>query len=169
MLPSTSKLTHRPPARAFSGRVRARTAGLALFEVVMLVAILGITGAVIVTSLLGRPDPAHIAAARQEIHTLATALQSYGRDNHRYPSDAQGLEALVAKPTLDPLPANWRPYLDVLPLDPWGHAYQYQYPGAHGTFDVWSYGPGGPSASGSDVGIIGNWNLDVAAPAAAYR
>lgn len=159
MLPHAIKFTHRASPAQTGRHPAGRTNGLALFEVLMLIAIIGIIGAVAVTSILSRPDPAQIATARQEIRTLDAALQNYARDNGEYPTTTQGLGALVTRPVISPVPRHWQPYLDTLPLDPWGNPYQYQYPGTHGRFDVWSYGPGGPAAMGSGSGVIGNWNL----------
>jgi general secretion pathway protein G len=63
----------------------------------------------------------------------------------------------VAKPTVDPIPANWKPYLDKLPTDPWGGAYQYLNPGIKGEVDVLSLGADGkPGGEGKDADI-GSW------------
>ena len=74
-------------------------------------------------------------------------------DNGFYPSDEQGLEALVTQPDIDPIPLNWRSYLKSLPKDPWGHPYHYQNPGEHGEIDLFSEG-----APGENKKTIGNWS-----------
>jgi Type II secretion system (T2SS), protein G len=55
------------------------------------------------------------------------ALKLYRRDNGRYPAQDQGLRALIEKPATEPVPNIWKDggYLDRLPNDPWGNAYQY--------------------------------------------
>ena len=73
-----------------------------------------------------------VTAARTDVNNLMQALKLYRLDNQRYPSAEQGLQALVAKPTVGAIPANWKPYLDKLPNDPWGHAYQYVESGREG-------------------------------------
>jgi general secretion pathway protein G len=76
-----------------------------------------------------------------------------------YPTQQQGLIALVKKPDIPPIPTNWRHYLDKLPNDPWGNPYQYLNPGVKGNVDVLSYGKNGSSAneSGNHSSIIGSW------------
>jgi general secretion pathway protein G len=66
----------------------------------------------------------------------------------------------VQKPTTAPAPTTWRSggYLQKLPVDPWGHAYQYAAPGQHGEDDVFSNGPAKDKNDNSQ--IIGNWNLN---------
>ena len=138
---------------------RARQRGFTLVEVMVVVAILGILAALIVPKIIGRSDDARIVAAKQDVATLVSALKLYRLDNQRYPTSEQGLKALVEKPTVDPVPANWKlgGYLDKLPKDPWGNAYQYLYPGIHGELDVFSYGADGqPGGSGNDADI-GSW------------
>src|SRR5690606_40073021 len=72
---------------------------------------------------LFRSDQARAAAARQDVASIMQALKLYRLDNGRYPTQAQGLQALVQKPAgVD----NWRSYLDRLPQDPWGNPYQYR-------------------------------------------
>ncbi|WP_418789379.1 type II secretion system protein GspG [Paraburkholderia pallida] len=62
------------------------------------------------------------------------ALNNYRRDNGRYPTQAQGLHALIEKSNTDPIPSVWKEggYLARLPDDPWGNAYLYLNPGVHG-------------------------------------
>jgi general secretion pathway protein G len=134
--------------------------GFTLVEVMVVVAILGILAALIVPKIIGRSDDARIVAAKQDVATLVSALKLYRLDNQRYPSTEQGLKALVEKPSVDPLPNNWKTggYLDKLPKDPWGNQYQYMQPGVHGELDVWSLGADGqPGGAGNDADI-GSWD-----------
>jgi general secretion pathway protein G len=78
-------------------------------------------------------------------------------DNQVYPTPAQGLQALVQKPTADPIPNNWRPYLDKLPNDPWGRPYQYLNPGLKSEIDVLSFGADGQSGGEGRNADIGSW------------
>ncbi len=136
-------------------------AGFTLLEIMVVVVIIGILAALVVPKIIGRPDEARAVAARQDIASLMQALKLYRLDNLRYPSTEQGLQALAVRPTTAPLPANWKAggYLDRLPKDPWGNAYQYLNPGVHGEIDVFSYGAdGAPGGEGNDADI-GSWNL----------
>ncbi len=135
--------------------------GFTLLEVMVVVVILGILAALVVPKIISRPDEARIIAAKQDIASLMQALKLYRLDNPRYPTTEQGLQALVTKPTAAPIPTNWKTggYVERLPKDPWGNAYQFLNPGVHGEIDVFSYGADrAPGGEGNDADI-GSWNL----------
>ena len=133
--------------------------GFTLVEVMVVVVILGILAVLIVPRVLGRSDEARAAAAKHDVAALMQSLKLYRLDNGRYPTNDQGLQALVAKPQTGPAPSNWKQYLDNLPKDPWGNPYQYLNPGVHGEIDVFSLGADGqPGGTGAD-GDIGSWQL----------
>lgn len=87
----------------------------------------------------------------------------YQMDNGRFPTSEQGLQALVAKPTIAPEPRSYRPggYLQggVVPVDAWGTPFQYQAPGQNnpGSFDIWSLGADGEPGGAETDSDIGNW------------
>ena len=138
-----------------------RTTGFTLIEIMVVIVILGILAALVVPRVLDRPDEARAIAAKSDIAAIMQALKLYRLDNQRYPTTEQGLNALVAKPALDPVPPNWKPngYLERLPKDPWGHGYQYLNPGLRGEIDVFSFGADGqPGGAGNDADV-GSWDL----------
>lgn len=138
---------------------RIRSRGFTLIEVMIVIVILGVLAALIVPKVMSRPDEARMVAARQDIATITQALKLYRLDNRRYPTTEQGLAALVRKPEVEPLPPNWKSYVERLPQDPWGSPYQYLNPGLHGEVDVFSYG-GDSKAGGEGVDAdIGSWQL----------
>lgn len=135
--------------------------GFTLIELMVVLVILGVLAALIAPKLMDRPDEARKVAAKQDIATLVQALKLYRLDNMRYPTTEQTLQALVVKPSLNPVPQNWKAggYLDRLPKDPWGHPYLYLSPGRNGEIDVISLGADGqPGGEGNDADI-GNWML----------
>ena len=138
-----------------------RCRGFTLIEVLVVIVILGILAALVVPRILERPDEARVIAAKHDIATIVQALKLYRLDNSRYPTTDQGLAALVSRPTMPPLPPNWKPngYLERLPQDPWRNPYQYLNPGLRGEIDVFSFGADGqPGGTGVDADI-GSWDL----------
>ena len=143
-------------------RIKSRAQrGFTLIEIMVVVIIIGLLAAVVVPQFLGRVDDARIAKAKQDIQALDTALTMYKLDNFVYPTAEMGLQALVVKPN-DPTVTHWRSggYLKRLNKDPWGNDYQYQNPGTHGEYDLFSFGADGqPGGTGINADV-GNWNLD---------
>ena len=135
--------------------------GFTLIEIMVVVVILGILGALVVPQVMSRPDQAKVTVAQGDIKAIAAALDMYKLDNHSYPSTQQGLDALVKKPSGSPQAKNWNKdgYLKRVPVDPWGNAYQYLAPGTKGAFDLYSFGADGREG-GTDLNAdIGNWDL----------
>lgn len=127
----------------------------------VVIVILGVLAALIVPSVLSRTDDARVVAAKTDIAAIRQALKLYRLDNLGYPTQSQGLQALVVKPTDPPIPPNWKPggYLEKLPNDPWGRPYHYLVPGLKGDVDVFTYGADGqPGGTGVDADI-GSWDL----------
>ncbi len=152
----------RSPARRTSrlhDRVAFRQAGgFTLIEILVVVVIIGILGAVIVPNLLSRPDQARITAAQTDLRQLGTALDMYRLDNHQYPSTEQGLDALVQRPSGFPEPKNWNPdgYIKVLPTDPWGSPYVYERRSSDFTlFSLGADGVEGGEGPNADVTLEG--------------
>src|SRR3954469_4038491 len=146
-----------PPSR---GRLASSKSpvGFTLIEVLVVVMILGILAALVVPRVMDRPDEAKRVAARADVNSLVQALKLYRLDNGTYPTTDQGLQALVQRPGTNPAPANWKPYLDRLPKDPWGTDYQYLSPGVHGEIDVFSLGADKARGGEENNADIGNWD-----------
>ncbi len=127
-----------------------KNSGFTLIEILIVVIILGILASLVVPRLAGRTEEARREAARSDIEGgIALALDLYEADNGRYPAS---LDDLVTKPS----DANkWKgPYLKKgVPKDPWGHVYQYRFPGTQNsaTYDLVSTGPDGQEGNEDDV------------------
>lgn len=133
--------------------------GFTLIEILVVVAILAILGALIVPKIMDRPSEARTVAAKQDIGAIVAALKLYKLDSGRYPDQSQGLQALVGSSAGNQGPAtnNNRSYLERLPKDPWGNPYLYLIPGLHGEIDVLSYGADGVAGGEGFDADIGNW------------
>jgi general secretion pathway protein G len=140
-----------------SAPLHRRRRGFTLIELMVVIVIIGVLAALIVPNVLDRADDARVTAAHTDIGNIANALKLYKLDNQRYPSAEQGIAALVQKPTVDPQPPAWRPYLEKLPADPWGHPYHFLNPGVKGEIDVFSYGADGQPGGEGKNADIGSW------------
>jgi general secretion pathway protein G len=132
--------------------------GFTLIEIMVVVVIIGILGALIVPSIIGKVEEARIARAHQDIRTIESALDMYRIDNFRYPSTDQGLRALIEKPAEA---KKWREggYLKELSKDPWEEDYRYAYPGDHGKqYDLYSLGADGEQGGEGSNADITNWD-----------
>ena len=138
-------------------RAARKQRGFTLIELMVVLAIIGILASLIVPNVLGRADDARITAARTDVGNLVQALKLYKLDNQRFPTAEQGLQSLVTKPSAEPVPPNWKNYLDKLPADPWGRPYQYLNPGLKGEVDVMSWGADGQSGGEGVNADIGSW------------
>ncbi len=141
-------------------QVLRRQRGFTLIEVMVVIVILGVLAALVVPRIMSKPDEARVTAARYDIGNILQALDTYRLDNQRYPSTEQGLQALATRPSVAPVPNNWKQYLKNAPTDPWGRPYQYLNPGIRSEIDVFSYGADGqPGGEGTDADI-GSWSLN---------
>ena len=136
---------------------RSLQAGFTLIELMVVLVIIGVLAALIVPNVLDRADDARVMAAKTDVNNLMQALKLYKLDNQRLPTAEQGLQALITKPTSGPIPANWKPYLEKLPNDPWSRPYQYLNPGIKGEVDVMSLGADGQAGGEGKNADIGSW------------
>ncbi|MCD2363089.1 type II secretion system major pseudopilin GspG [Sulfitobacter mediterraneus] len=119
--------------------------------------IIAVVAAMVVPNVIGRPDEARVTVAKTDLKTISGALEIYRLDNRTYPTTAQGLAALVERPTVPPEPVSWASggYLSVMPQDPWGAAYVYRSPGQTGPFDLITLGADGqPGGEGVNADIV---------------
>lgn len=128
--------------------------GFTLLELLVVVAIIGLLVGYVAPKYFSQVGKSEVALARAQIDALGKALDQYRLDTGHYPSSQLGLEALQTRPANE---NKWGgPYLrKAVPLDPWGNAYHYQAPGAHGDYDLYSNGKDGqPGGEGEAADII---------------
>lgn len=158
MIDATMKTTSRSPSTIQTYSSGPISKGFTLIELMVVLVIIGVLAALIVPNVLDRADDARSTAAKTDVNNLMQALKLYKLDNQRYPSAEQGLQALLAKPATNPIPPNWKSYLDKLPNDPWGRPYQYLNPGIKGEIDVLSFGSDGQAGGEGKNADIGSWD-----------
>jgi general secretion pathway protein G len=87
---------------------RQTTAGFTLLEIIVAVAIVAVMAGALTPVIYKQMDAVRSEATTEELRQIKDSLLDFFEDTGRFPSEAEGLSALVA----DPGVANWRgPYL----------------------------------------------------------
>ncbi|MCA9184350.1 MAG: type II secretion system major pseudopilin GspG [Pirellulaceae bacterium] len=137
-----------------------RRKGLTLLELMIVLIILVMLFAIAAPRLLGSQRKADIKATKVQIGNLESALKMYTTDMKTFPSTEDGLEALIKRPSDEAKADKWDgAYLDeeVIPADPWGNAFTYEYPPTHGTRDFPNISSNGPDGEANTDDDIVNW------------
>lgn len=144
-----------------SARRLALAPGFTLIEILVVITVIAILAGLVSPMVFRNVGDAKVTAAKAQIEMLGLALDSYRMDNDYYPSSLQGLAALQALPTAEPIPRRWRgPYLRrAIPMDPWGNPYHYESPGvsAPDGYDLASYGRDGRVGGSDEDQDITSW------------
>jgi general secretion pathway protein G len=133
-------------------------AGFTLLEMLVVLVIIGLLAGLVAPRLFSRLDASKVQAADAQVKMLRTAVMTLQLDIGRVPSSEEQLTLLSSPPADAREAALWRgPYLDgKLPVDPWGHAYQYSVPGADSQpFALYSLGADGKTGGSGDAADIG--------------
>jgi general secretion pathway protein G len=131
-------------------------AGFTLVEIVITLTIIAILSSGVIYMLKGQIDTAKDTRVDSDLGAIGIALQTYEARALRKPTTEQGLKALVEKPTIEPIPENYKATLKELPKDPWGQEYKYRVPAqkSKDDYDIWSVGADGQDGNEDD---LGNW------------
>ena len=138
-------------------RRQRRQAGVTLIEMLVVVTIIALFAALVAPNMFKQGDKARVTATRAQINNFRTALGAYKLDTGVFPTSDQGLQALRTPP---PGMSQWAgPYLQMeIPNDPWGHPYQYKFPGDHSDEpDIFSYGADGQMGGDGINADITSW------------
>lgn len=130
-----------------------RSKGFTLIELLVVLVILTLLAGLVGPKVLDQLGGAKSKTAKIQISEIEQSLDLFKLDVGRYPTDAEGLRALVEKPATA---QGWTaPYLKKgLPTDPWGAAYLYKNPGRNGGPDVFSLGADGkPGGDGENADV----------------
>jgi general secretion pathway protein G len=130
-----------------------------LIELLLVLVILATLAAIVTPMFAKRSQQAKITAARTQLSYFEVALDAFEIDVGRYPTNVEGLRALVEKPASNA--EGWQqPYLKSdVPKDPWGGEYIYKCPGQYNqdSYDLCCYGPDGKLGGDDD---IMNWSKE---------
>jgi general secretion pathway protein G len=131
--------------------------GFTLIELLVVLVILGLLAGLVGPSVLRHLGGAKSDTAQLQISELGAGLDLFHLEVGRYPSNSEGLEALVERP---PSVENWHgPYLKKrkVPKDPWGNDYHYVFPGENGAYDLYSYGADNAEGGEGDNKDLVSW------------
>lgn len=130
-----------------------RSSGFTLIELLVVLVILTLLAGLVGPRVLDQLGGARSKTAKIQIAEIEQSLDLFKLDVGRYPTDAEGLRALVERPATA---QGWTgSYLKKgLPTDPWGAAYLYKNPGRNGGADVFSLGSDGkPGGDGESADV----------------
>jgi general secretion pathway protein G len=133
---------------------RKREKGFTLVEIMIVLALVVMLGSYAGVKLIGMFNKGKQDIARTQIAGFGQALQAYYLSHSYYPTTAQGLQSLIARPSVGKVPENYPEggYLGKkeLPKDPWGNEYRYVCEDGQ-NFTITSAGPDGQEGSSDDI------------------
>ena len=137
-----------------------RQGGFSLIEIMVVIVIMGLLLSVIGPTVWDAVSDAKTQTVKGHMAAFKTALQSYRLDNYNYPTTEQGLQALVTKPSSEPVPRKWRSegYMEKISKDPWGNDYVYTRDGDGHPFNIVSLGGDGVPGGEDDFKDISYWD-----------
>lgn len=143
---------------------RSHQSGFTLLEIMLVVTLIGLLLGAGIYYMKGNVEHGRYVRVMTDSQALTSSLKLYEAMNGFYPTTAQGLDALVRKPSTEPVPRQWRPFLEQELVDPWGNPYYYTYPAKRSDkqYDVFSAGPDRQPETQDD---IGNWEAAQENPA----
>ncbi|MCW1886302.1 type II secretion system protein GspG [Luteolibacter flavescens] len=139
------------------------------FLVMLLVAAVCLAMAMYLGILPSRGGIATVGPIDGDMASMSSALNMFRVNAGRYPTEEEGLAALIEKPATYPENKRWQKIMGKLPLDPWNNPYQYvaikdseKMLSAALDLDaygLYSFGPDGISKSqGNDDDDRNSWN-----------
>jgi general secretion pathway protein G len=134
----------------------AMQAGFTLLELLVVMVIIGLLAGYVGPKYFSQIGKSEVKAARAQIDALGKALDQFRLDVGRYPSTEEGLAGLVTRPAnLEKWDGSY--LTKNVPLDPWGNAYIYKYPGDHGEYDLSSTGKDGQPGGEEESADLTSW------------
>lgn len=128
---------------------RRRRRGFSLIEIMIVIVIIGMLVGAVSLSSKHFLDKSKQTRARSDLATYKSAVATFYAEEGRYPSNDEGLALLAPK------------YIEKVRPDPWGHPYQYNFPGRSAAYEVVCFGADGHVGGDGVDADISTDDLDV--------
>jgi general secretion pathway protein G len=127
--------------------------GFTMVELMAILIIIGLLATLVVTKVASKIDQARVTTTKANLKILHNAVNHFKMDTGRFPTQEEGLKALVEQPSDV---TNWEPggYLETteIPKDGWGNDFIYElYPESGKSFDIKSLGASGKEGGGTEL------------------
>lgn len=132
-----------------------RGRGFSLLEVMVVLMIIGLIVGLVSVYAMGQYRRARQKTAAAQIASIANAIDLFYLEHGRYPTNDEGLEILAEKSE-----KSGEPFMQTVPRDPWGNAYQYNSPAPDGRpFEVITLGADRQEGGDGADGDLSNWDV----------
>jgi general secretion pathway protein G len=131
--------------------------GFTLLELLVVLTILGLLGAIAVPQAMRYLGTSRSQTARVQVQAIMSSLDLFRLDVGRYPTEEEGLRALVDRPATA---GAWNgPYLTRRTglMDPWGNPYLYRMPGRNAPVEVLTLGSDRAEGGTGEAQDVGSW------------
>lgn len=138
----------------YQKRIRSRVAaGFTLLEMVIVLGIIAVLLGGSIALIGGIGESAKVQRVDADFSSIGSAIKAYKLNAGNYPTQQQGLKALVEKPSSTPVPRRWVKVADAMPKDPWNNDYGYWFPGRKdkSEFEIVSKGKDGQEGTDDDL------------------
>ncbi len=133
-------------------------AGYTLIELLVVLAVLALLAVAITPQFIGRFSKAKVDAARIQIDSLVSTVDTFYLDMGRYPTQEEGLDILWRAAGEG---RSWNgPYVRKPKnlVDPWGRTFLYRRPGTNQMqFDIYTLGADGLEGGSGEDEDVGSW------------
>jgi len=136
--------------------------GFSIVELMAVIVIMGLLAGLVAVNVIGKIDQARVTSTKANLKLLHGAVTQFKLDTARYPTEDEGLYALMEEPS-DVMGWATGGYLDTteLPLDGWGNEFYYMLnPESGKPFVIISYGADGQEGGVGNDKDIYSTNLD---------
>ncbi len=147
------------PEESTLSSLKARgKSGAAIVSIIIYLGAAALFGLVVLLAIFLLRSPcssAKVSQAYADLKSMQAALDIYKLEGGSYPTTAQGLKALIEKPSSEPVPAKWQQMMKIEPLDPWKTPYVYRFPGSKDPTrpELISKGPDGVEGNEDDIDL----------------